>query len=207
MSIPSCRDKALLVSGSNTANYAILVALLDPSFRPPLTHTSHHRPELIDLSRFRVSPILTHIRFMCFFTCVSGVSLVCVSLLSADVAVAMVRPDVLPQRVFISRGRTRAHRGKLLSRRTRSCNNPKIDLFVSKAGFASERLVCARHTYASMRAYAHRTPARATYASGRRQPCAWCERSVRGRRSHRTVNCILQWEFLKKKLVDSTGAQ
>jgi hypothetical protein len=40
---------------------------------------------------------------------VSGVPLVGVSLLSADVAVAMVRPEVISQRVFISRGRTKAH--------------------------------------------------------------------------------------------------
>jgi hypothetical protein len=55
----------MLVLGSNTAKQATLMALLDPSthFRPPLTHTSHHRPALIDLSRFRVSPILTHSRF------------------------------------------------------------------------------------------------------------------------------------------------
>ena len=40
--------------GSNTAKQAALTALLDPSthFRPPLTHTSHHRPALVDLSRF-----------------------------------------------------------------------------------------------------------------------------------------------------------
>ena len=52
--ISSCRDRALLVSGSNTAEHATLVALLDPSthFRPPLTHTSHHRPALVDLRRF-----------------------------------------------------------------------------------------------------------------------------------------------------------
>jgi hypothetical protein len=42
------------VLGSNTAKHAALTALLDPSthFRPPLTHTSHHRPALVDLSRF-----------------------------------------------------------------------------------------------------------------------------------------------------------
>jgi hypothetical protein len=84
------RDKALLVLGSNTAKQAILTALLDHSthFRPPLTHTSHHRPALVDLSHFRVSPILTHSRFKRFSTCisaVSGVSLVRISLLSADV--------------------------------------------------------------------------------------------------------------------------
>ena len=109
-----CRDRALLVLGSNTAKQAALTALLDPSthFRPPLTHTSHHRPALVDLSRFIVSPVLTHSRFRRFSTCVSavsGVSLVGVSLLSADVAVTVVRPEVISQRVFISRGRTRAH--------------------------------------------------------------------------------------------------
>jgi hypothetical protein len=52
----------------NTAKHATLTALLDPSthFRPTLTHTSHHRPALIDLSRFRVSPILTHSRLGVF---------------------------------------------------------------------------------------------------------------------------------------------
>ena len=61
-----CRDRAMLVLGSNTAKQAALTALLDPSthFRPPLTHTSHHRPTLVHLSRFRVSPILTHSHFM-----------------------------------------------------------------------------------------------------------------------------------------------
>ena len=50
----SCRDRALLVLGSDTAKLATLTALLDPStqFRPPLTHTSHHRPALVELSRF-----------------------------------------------------------------------------------------------------------------------------------------------------------
>ena len=112
--ISSCRGRVRFVLGSNTAEQATLAALLDPSthFRPPLTHTSHHRPALVDLSRFRVSPILTHSRFMRFSTCVSavsGVSLVGVSLLSADVAVAVVRPEVISQRVLIPRGRTRAH--------------------------------------------------------------------------------------------------
>jgi hypothetical protein len=67
---------------------------------------------LVDLSRLIVSLILTHSRFRRFSTCVSavsGVSLVGVSLLSADVAVAVVRPDVISQRVWIPRGRTRAH--------------------------------------------------------------------------------------------------
>ena len=110
----SCRDRALLVLGSNTAKQAALTALLDPSthFRPPLTHTSHHRPALVDLSRFIAVSGVTHSRFRRFSTCVSavsGVSLVGVSLLSADVAVAVVRPEVISQRVLIPRGRTRAH--------------------------------------------------------------------------------------------------
>ena len=118
-----CRDRALLVPGPNTAKHATLVALLDLSthFRPPLTHTSHHRRALVDLSRFRVSPILTHsIRFRCSSTCVpavSGVSLVDISLLSADMAVTAVRPEV-SQRVFIPRGRTRAHRKALVKAHT-----------------------------------------------------------------------------------------
>ena len=79
------------------------MALLDPSihFRPPLTHTSHHRPALVDLSRFIAVSGFSHSRFRYFSTCVSailGVSLVGVSLLSADVAVAVVRPEV----IFIS---------------------------------------------------------------------------------------------------------
>ena len=64
--------------------------------RVSLTHISHHRPALVDLSRFRASPILTNSRFRRFSTCylgISGVSLVGISLLSADVAAAVVRPD------------------------------------------------------------------------------------------------------------------
>jgi hypothetical protein len=103
-----CRDRALLVLGSNTAKQAAFTALLDPSthFRPPLTHTSHHRPAFVYLSRFRVSPILTHSRFRRSSTCISAVSdvsLVGVFLLSADVAVAVVRPEVIYQRVLIPR--------------------------------------------------------------------------------------------------------
>jgi hypothetical protein len=66
----------MLVLGSNTAKHAILTALLDPSthFRPPLTHTSHHRPALVDLSRFIAVSCVTHSRFRSFFTCVSAVS-------------------------------------------------------------------------------------------------------------------------------------
>jgi hypothetical protein len=109
-----CRDRALLVLGSNTAKHTALAVLLDPNthFRPPLTHTNHHQPALVDLIRFRVSPILTHSRLRRLSTCVSrvsNVSLVGVSLPSADVTVAMVRPEVISQRVFISRGQTRAH--------------------------------------------------------------------------------------------------
>jgi hypothetical protein len=57
----------MLVLGSNTAKQAALTALLGPSthFRPPLTHTNHHRPALVDLSRFIAA----------FFTAISGVSL------------------------------------------------------------------------------------------------------------------------------------
>jgi hypothetical protein len=119
-----CRDRALSVPRSNTAKQATLVALLDPSthFLPPLTHTSHHRQALVDLSRFKVSPILTHSRFRRFSTCVScvsGVPLVGVPLLSADVAVAVVRPEVISQRVFISREVEQGPIGKLSSKRTR----------------------------------------------------------------------------------------
>ena len=52
------------------------------------------------------------VRFMRFWTRVSdvsGVLLAGVSLLSADVVVAVVRPEVISQRVLIPRGRTRAH--------------------------------------------------------------------------------------------------
>ena len=109
-----CRDRALLVLGSNTAKQAALTALLDLSThsRPPLTHTSHHRPALVDRRRFSGVPQALLRHFRRFSTCVSavsGVSLVGVSLLSADVAVAVVRPEVISQRVLIPRGRTRAH--------------------------------------------------------------------------------------------------
>jgi hypothetical protein len=102
------------VLGPNTAKQAALTALLGPitHSRPPLTHTSYHRPALVNLSRFIAVSGVTHSRFMRFSTCVSavsGVSLVGVSLLSADVAVAVVRPKVISQRVLIPRGRTRAH--------------------------------------------------------------------------------------------------
>jgi hypothetical protein len=104
----------MLVLGSNTVKQAALTALLDPSthFRPPLTHTSHHRPPLDDLSRFIAVSGVSQSRFSRFSTCVSavsGVSLVGVSPISADVAVAVVRPEVISQRVLIPRGRTRAH--------------------------------------------------------------------------------------------------
>ena len=66
---PRSRDRALLVLGPNTAKQAALRALLDPSthFRPPLTHTSHPRPALVDLSRF--------IAVLGVLIAVSGVSL------------------------------------------------------------------------------------------------------------------------------------
>jgi hypothetical protein len=111
----SCQDRALLVLGSNTAKQAALTTSLGPTsthFRPPLTHTSHHRPALVDLSRFVSVSGVSHSRFRRCSMCVpavSGVSLVGVSLLSADVAVTVVRPEVIYQPVFISRGRTRAH--------------------------------------------------------------------------------------------------
>jgi hypothetical protein len=123
--------------GPNTAKQAELTALLDPSthFRPPLTHTSHHRPALVDLSRFRVSPKSTHSRFMRFSTCMSavlGVSLVGVSLLSADVAVAVVRPEVISHRVLIPRGRARAHWKALVKAHT--IVQPRIRQKISYAG-------------------------------------------------------------------------
>jgi hypothetical protein len=124
-----CRDRALLVLGSNTAKQAALTALLDPNAhsRPPLTHTSHHRPALVNLSRFIAVSGVTHSRVRRFSTCfsaVSGVSLVGVSLLSADVAAAVVRPEVISQRVLIPEVE-QGPIGKLSSRRTRSCNNPE----------------------------------------------------------------------------------
>jgi hypothetical protein len=109
-----CRDKAMLVLGSNTAKQAALMALLDPStqFRPPLTHTSHHRPALVDLSRSITVSGVSHSHFRRFSTYISavlGVSLVGVSLLSADVAVTVVWPEVISQQVLIPRCRTSAH--------------------------------------------------------------------------------------------------
>jgi hypothetical protein len=86
------------VTGSNTAKHAASAALLDPSAhcQAQLTHTSHHGPTLVDLSRFRVSSILTDSRFMRFCRFISGilgVSIIGVSPISADVAVVVVRPD------------------------------------------------------------------------------------------------------------------
>jgi hypothetical protein len=91
------------------------MALLDPitHFRPPLTHTNHHRPAL----RGRPQPFQSlsdpHPQPFQAFLYVrlsrSGVSLLGASLLSADVAGTVARPEVSIQRVFISRGRTRAH--------------------------------------------------------------------------------------------------
>jgi hypothetical protein len=102
------------VLGSNTAKHAALTALLDPisHFRPPLTHTSHHRPALVDLSRFIAVSGVTHSRVRRFSRCVSAVSggsIVGVSLLSVDMVVAVVRPKVISQRVLIPKGRTRAN--------------------------------------------------------------------------------------------------
>jgi hypothetical protein len=96
------------------AKQTALAALLDPSthFRPPLTHTSHHGRALVNLSRFISVSGVTHSRFRRFSTCVSAVlavSLVGVPLLSADVVVSVVKPEVISQRVLIPRGRTRAH--------------------------------------------------------------------------------------------------
>jgi hypothetical protein len=104
----------VLIKLSANVAVVVLTALFDPStrHRAPLTHASHHRPALVHLSRFKVSPIRIHTRFRRFSTCVSavlGVSLVGVPLLSADVAVALVRPEAIAQRVFTYRGRTRAH--------------------------------------------------------------------------------------------------
>jgi hypothetical protein len=93
----------MLVSGPNTAKQATFVALFDPSthFRPPVTHTSHRRPALVDIMRFSCVSHAFLRRFMRFSTYVStfsGVSLVGVSLLSADVAAAVVVPEVISQR-------------------------------------------------------------------------------------------------------------
>ena len=55
--------------------------------------------------------VLTNSRFRRFYISISGissVSLVRVSLLSADVALVVVRPDLTAQRVFICKSRTRA---------------------------------------------------------------------------------------------------
>jgi hypothetical protein len=111
----------------------VLVALLDPStrHRAPPTYASHHRPTLVHLSRFIVSQILARSRLRRVSTCVlfvSGVSLVGVSLLSADVAVALVRPEAKSQRVSSSKVDQGPIR-KLSSRRTRSCNKLRFRNF------------------------------------------------------------------------------
>jgi hypothetical protein len=62
----------------------------------PLTHASHHRPTLVHLSRFRVSPILTHNRFR-------G------SCSRFRRFMRFLWSEAISQRVFISRGRARAH--------------------------------------------------------------------------------------------------
>jgi hypothetical protein len=125
-----CRDRVLLVLGSNMTKQAALTALLDPNthFRPPLTHTSHHRPALVDLSRSIAVSGVSHSRFRRFSTCISavyGVSLVGVSLLSADVAVTVVWPEVISQRVLIPRGRTSAH-WKALAKAHTIVQQPRI---------------------------------------------------------------------------------
>jgi hypothetical protein len=66
--------------------------------------------KLVDLRCFRFSLILTNMPFRRFCMCMSGVSGVLVlgvSLLSADVAVVVVRPDVTAQRILICGSRTR----------------------------------------------------------------------------------------------------
>ena len=66
---------------------------------------------MADLSRFRVSLILTDSRFRraCMYvSAVPGVSVLGVSLLSADVQVAVVGPGVTAQRFLVRRRRIRA---------------------------------------------------------------------------------------------------
>jgi hypothetical protein len=125
-----CRDRAMLVMGSNTAKHAALTALLDPSthFRPPLTHTSHQRPALVDLSRFIVSPILTHSeplhaflyvrfsRFMRFFS--RRFSTECLRDSHGGEAQGHILASLSPKG-------EQGPIGKFSSRRTRSCNNPE----------------------------------------------------------------------------------
>jgi hypothetical protein len=143
----SCRDRALLVSGSNTAKHATLAALLDPQHPLPTT-TDPNQPPMTSTGRPQAFvsgvPQAFLIRFRSFSTCISavlGVSLVGVALLSADVAVAAVRPEVWYLSEFLSLEVEQGPIGKLSSRHTRSCNNPKIHFFVLKAGFACERLI------------------------------------------------------------------
>ena len=58
-------------------------------------------------------------------------------------AVTVVRPEVSRTylSVFLSPEVEQGPIRKLSSRRTRSCNNPEIEKFVLKAGFASEWLI------------------------------------------------------------------
>ena len=79
-----------------------MAALLERSthLRAPLTHAmpAPTDQQWLTSAVSRVSPILTHSRFRRSSTYVSGVSdvsLVGVSLLSADVAVVVVKPDVI----------------------------------------------------------------------------------------------------------------
>jgi hypothetical protein len=79
----------------------------------------------IVLNRFT----LTDSRFRCFYTCVSGVlgvSLVYigVSVLSADVVVVVVRPDVITRRVCISSVLQRSSKGLLESSRQGAHDRP-----------------------------------------------------------------------------------
>jgi hypothetical protein len=73
-------------------------------------------------------------RFSTYVSAVSCVPLVSVSLLSADVAVAVARPEVISQRVFISRGRTRAHWKALVEAHT-IVQQPRNRIFCVEGGF------------------------------------------------------------------------
>jgi hypothetical protein len=89
----------------------VLVPCTDTHREAPLTHESHQLPTLADLNHFRVSVIITDIRLRRFcrcISCVSGVLSLRVSLLSADVAVVVVSPDVTAHRILISRSRSSA---------------------------------------------------------------------------------------------------
>ena len=108
--------RALFVPRSNTAKQGASTALLDLAsthlLGAPLTHDSHQWPTPADLSRFTVSLVLTNSRLRRFCKCISdvpGISLLSVSLLSANVVAVVVRPNVTAQRVFICRSQTRAY--------------------------------------------------------------------------------------------------